>query len=92
VLVRHFNMSLATPSSGIRAPPISTNWQTYIAYFAKQLFEPNRRIQEKGAHNYFQRLAPINLLVKQQARGIWMVYSKKGAACAAPGSPASSII
>jgi hypothetical protein len=44
-----------------------------IAYLAKQLFEPNRRIREKGAHNYFQRLAPINPLVKQQARGIWMV-------------------
>jgi hypothetical protein len=44
-----------------------------IAYFAKQLVEPNRRVRAKGSHNYFQRLAPINLLVKQQARRIWMV-------------------
>ena len=44
-----------------------------IAYFAKQLFEPNRRVREKGAHNYFHRLAPINLLLKQQASGIWML-------------------
>lgn len=44
-----------------------------IAYFAKQLFEPNRRVREKGAHNYFHRLAPINLLVKQQQAGIRMV-------------------
>jgi hypothetical protein len=44
-----------------------------IAYFAKQLFEPNRRVREKGAHNYFHRLAPINLLIKQQSSGIWML-------------------
>jgi hypothetical protein len=44
-----------------------------IAYFAKQLVEPNRRVREKGAHNYFHRLAPINLLLKQQGRSIWMV-------------------
>jgi hypothetical protein len=44
-----------------------------IAYFAKQLFEPNRRVREKGAHNYFRRLAPINLLIKQQSSGIWML-------------------
>jgi hypothetical protein len=44
-----------------------------IAYFAKQLFEPNRRVREKGAHNYFHRLAPINLLLKQQGASIWMV-------------------
>ena len=35
-----------------------------IAYFAKQLFEPNQRIRTKGAHNYFHRLAPINELLK----------------------------
>lgn len=44
-----------------------------IAYFAKQLFEPNQRLREKGAHNYFHRLAPINLLVKQQEAGIRMI-------------------
>jgi hypothetical protein len=44
-----------------------------IAYFAKQLVEPNRRVREKGAHNYFHRLAPINLLLKQQGTSIWMV-------------------
>lgn len=44
-----------------------------IAYFAKQLFEPNRRLREKGAHNYFHRLAPINLLLKQRGTSIWMV-------------------
>jgi hypothetical protein len=44
-----------------------------IAYFAKQLFEPNRRLREKGTHNYFYRLAPINLLLKQQGTSIWMV-------------------
>jgi hypothetical protein len=49
-----------------------------IAYFLKQLFEPNRRIREKGAHNYFQRLAPINLLVKQQARGVEWSSQKRG--------------
>ena len=44
-----------------------------IAYFAKQLFEPNRRVREKGAHHYFHRLAPINLLLKQQGTSVWMV-------------------
>jgi hypothetical protein len=44
-----------------------------MAYFAKQLFEPNRRVREKGAHNYFHRLAPINLLLRQQGTSIWMV-------------------
>jgi hypothetical protein len=37
-----------------------------IAYFAKQLHEPNRRVQEEGAQHYCHRLAPINLLVQQQ--------------------------
>ena len=44
-----------------------------IAYFAKQLYEPNRRVREKGAHNYFHRPAPINLLVQQGLPPIWMV-------------------
>lgn len=44
-----------------------------IAYFAKQLFEPNRRVRAKGTHNYFHRLAPINLLLKQQGTSIQMV-------------------
>ncbi|MBJ6108864.1 DUF3800 domain-containing protein [Hymenobacter sp. BT523] len=44
-----------------------------IAYFAKQLYEPNRRVREKGAHRYFHRLAPINVLVQQQQPPIWMV-------------------
>lgn len=44
-----------------------------IAYFAKQLYEPNRRVREKGAHHYFHRLAPINVLVQQQQPAIWMV-------------------
>ncbi len=33
-----------------------------VAYFAKQLVEPNQRIRNKGAQRYFHRLAPINLL------------------------------
>ncbi|WP_158010072.1 hypothetical protein [Hymenobacter glacialis] len=44
-----------------------------IDYFAKQLHEPNRRVRDKGAHRYFGRLAPINLLVKQQLPETWMV-------------------
>lgn len=44
-----------------------------IAYFAKQLVEPNRRVREKGAHTYFHRLAPINLLLRQQGPSIWML-------------------
>ena len=44
-----------------------------IAYFAKQLVEPNRRIRGKGAHHYFRRLAPINLLVGETAQGIWLL-------------------
>ena len=44
-----------------------------VAYFAKQLVEPNRRLREKGAHQYFHRLAPINLLAPHQPLGIWMV-------------------
>jgi hypothetical protein len=44
-----------------------------IAYFAKHLYEPNRRVREKGAHNYFHRLASINVLVQRQQPPIWMV-------------------
>lgn len=43
------------------------------AYFAKQLLEPNRRVHDKGAHRYFNRLNPINALLRQQRPGIWLV-------------------
>jgi hypothetical protein len=33
-----------------------------VAYFAKQLVAPSNFIREKGAANYFTRLAPINLI------------------------------
>ena len=43
------------------------------AYFAKQLLEPNRRVRDKGAHRYFNRLNPNNALLRQQQPGIWLV-------------------
>jgi hypothetical protein len=41
-----------------------------IAYLAKQVFEPNRRVREEDAHHYFHRLDPINLLLKQEGTSL----------------------